>query len=311
MNTTGHRYEIFIAAPRQRVWDALVGEEFTTQYFHGTRFESSFEPGARFVNRIVESDMIAVDGTIESIEPPSRLVYTWNVLYDATMAAEPPGRVEWLLADANREGTATRVTLRHGDLGLSPATWRHVKLGWVAIIDSLKTLLETGEALPPVDDDAGEELDDADAGWHRRQAVDATNSAFELLDGCALGTDDAAELLDRVHAASYHWARAAGRTPLHQARAAYLVAKANAVVGRGDAASAGADRYEGLLAGAPEAADFDQAYLHEVRARALAASGRIDEARRERQLAEDHPVADPDDRAIVAGDLTAGPWYGI
>lgn len=311
MTATAHRYEIFIAAPRQRVWDALLGEEFTTEYFHGTRFESTFEPGARFVNRIVESGMAAVDGTIEVIEPPSRLVYTWHVLYDAAMAEEPPGRVEWLLADANDAGTATRVTLRHGDLALSPATWRHVKLGWVAIIDGMKTLLETGRPMPAVDDEASEEQSDVDAAWHRHQAAAANNSAFELLDGRELDDDAAAELMDRVHAASYHWARAAGGTPLHLARAAYMVGKATAVVGRGEAALSAADRYERLLAVADDAADFDHAYVHELRARALAAAGRTEDARAERRRAEEFPIADEDDRAIVVGDLSTGPWFGI
>lgn len=309
--TTAHRYEIFVAAPRQRVWDALLGEEFTTKYFHGTRFESTFEPGARFVNRIVESGAPAVDGTIEVIEPPTRLVYTWHVLYDATMAAEPPGRVEWVLADANEAGTVTRVTLRHGDLAFSPATWRHVQLGWVAIIDGMKTLLETGRPMPPVDDETSEERSEVDAAWHRREAAAANNAAFELLDGRELDVESAATLMDRVHAASYHWALADGATPLHLARAAYLVGKATAAIGRGGEALVHADRYERLLEEAPDAADFDRAYAHELRARALAAAGRIGEAREERRRAEEFEIADEDDRAIVLGDLAAGPWFGV
>lgn len=117
--------------------------------------------------------------------------------------------------------------------------------------------------------------------------------------------------MDRVHAASYHWARAAGGTPLHLARAAYMVGKATAVVGRGEAALSAADRYERLLAVADDAADFDHAYVHELRARALAAAGRTEDARAERRRAEEFPIADEDDRAIVVGDLSTGPWFGI
>ena len=36
-----HVYEIFIKAPRERVWQALIAEADTVQYFHGTRFEST------------------------------------------------------------------------------------------------------------------------------------------------------------------------------------------------------------------------------------------------------------------------------
>ena len=80
----------------------LIDPEYTTQYFHGTRFESTFEPGAPFVSRIVEPDRPAVDGTIEVFEPPRGWSYTWHVLYDAEMAEEPPGRVEWKLDAGQR-----------------------------------------------------------------------------------------------------------------------------------------------------------------------------------------------------------------
>ena len=151
MTAAAHVYEIYIRASRERVWDALLNADDTVRYFHGTRFESTFEPGAPFVNRIVAADVAAADGTIEVFEPPHRLVYTWHVLYNPVMEAEPPGRVEWILTEANSEGTVTRVTMRHGDLGLSPATSENVRLGWVGIINGLKTVLETGEALPDID----------------------------------------------------------------------------------------------------------------------------------------------------------------
>ena len=48
------------------------------------------------------------------------------------MAEEPPGRVEWTLTPANDDGSVTRVTLRHGDLAMSPKTWENVRIGWVA-----------------------------------------------------------------------------------------------------------------------------------------------------------------------------------
>ena len=43
---------------------------------------------------------------------------------------------------------------------MSPKTWESVRIGWVAILDSLKSLLETGEPLPSVDtgDRAGHDV---------------------------------------------------------------------------------------------------------------------------------------------------------
>ena len=57
--------------------------------------------------------------------------------------------------------------------------------------------------------------------------------------------------------------------------------------------------------------DFDLAYAHEARARALACLGRLDEAAAQLAAARAVEIADADDRAIVEGDLAAGPWYGL
>lgn len=307
-----HVYEIFIRAPRETVWNALIDPEYTTQYFHGTRFESSFEPGARYVNRIVDADRPAADGTIEVFEPPARLVYTWRVLYDAEMSEEPPGRVEWTLTPASEDGDVTRVTLRHGDLGLSPKTWENVRIGWVAILDSLKTLLETGAPLPPVDTGDRAPAASVTGKWHRMQGVEANNSTWELLDGRELTDDEADDLLGRAYAATYHWRRAEGATAVNAARGAWLVSRCHAVLGQGDLALHHARRSATHVEEAGElAADFDHAYVHEATARALACLGRLDEARAEFELAKAVEIADPEDRAIVETDLKTEPWFGL
>jgi len=310
--TPAHVYEIFIRASRERVWNALIDPEYTTQYFHGTRFESSFEPGAPYVSRIVEQDRLAVDGTIEVFEPPSRLVYTWHALYDDEMAEEPPSRVEWTLAPATEDGTVTRVTMRHGDLALSPKTWESVRIGWVAIIDSLKTLLETGEALAAVDTGDRAAAAEVEGTWHRMQGVSANNSTWELLDGRQLTDDEADDLLGRAYAATYHWRRAEGATAVNAARGSWLVSRCHAVLGQGELALHHALRSRAHVQEAGDlAADFDDAYAHEATARALACLGRLDEARAELALAGGVEIADPEDRAIVESDLKSEPWFGL
>ncbi len=52
-------------------------------------------------------------------------------------------------------------------------------------------------------------------------------------------------------------------------------------------------------------ADFDLAYAHEARARALHDLGRGDEARAAWRAARSVEVADPEDRAIVEADFAA------
>lgn len=311
MAAGAHLYEIFVRAPRETVWEALTDPDHTVRYFHATRVESSFRPGEpwRFVR--ADDDRDAVEGVIETFDPPHRLVMTWRVLYDAAMRDEPPSRVEWTLTPANDEGTVTRVTLRHGDLALSPLTWENVRLGWVEVLDSLKSYLETGEPLPQVDTSPADDVD-IEGQWHRAQAVTANNSVWELLDGRPLRPDEVDELLERAYAAAYHWRRAAGSTVVNRSRASYLVSRAHAYCGHGDLALHHAERCSELVSTAPDdMADFDHAYAYEGRARALACLGRLDEAREMRRRAASVRIADEQDRSIFESDLAAEPWFGL
>lgn len=309
---TAHLYEVFIRAPRAQVWEALVDPDHTERYFHRTRIESSFRPGERY-RYVLPDDRDAVEGTIETFDPPNRLVMTWRVLYDVEMSEEPPSRVEWTLTSATEDGSVTRVTLRHGDLALSPRTWENVRLGWVEVVDSLKTLLETGAPLPPVDTGAGAtDPAEIEGNWHRAQGVTANNSVWELLDGRAYEPDEVDELLHRAYAAAYHWNRATGATAVNQARASWLLSRAHATLGHGDLAMHHADQCDVHLRRAgEEAADFDLAYLYESRARALACLGELDQAREAYRRAGAVQIADDQDRAIVEADLASGPWYGL
>jgi len=147
---TAHVYQIYIAASPEEVWQAITDSECTRRYFYGTSFVEPPVVGAGYRTTTADG-RDAVEGMIEEMTPPvpgqpGRFVQTWHVLYDAALAAEPPGRVEWTVEGVG-DGL-TRVRLVHGDLAYSPLTWAHVKDGWVWVIDALKTLLETGSSLP-------------------------------------------------------------------------------------------------------------------------------------------------------------------
>jgi uncharacterized protein YndB with AHSA1/START domain len=294
-----HVFRIFIRADQERVWRAITDPEFTRHYFHATAFESSLEPGAPF-RYVLPDGTTAVEGTVEEIDPPHRLVTTWRVLYDAAMAEEPPSRVEWRVEPAG-EGL-TRVTAVHRDLGRSPLTSASVGLGWTWVLDSLKSFVETGEGLPRATTDTVDEPDAGDGDLHRRLAIDANQAAWELLGRADLSPDEAEDLLRRAYASAYHWARAAGRGPENDARAEYLVAKAHWSLGRVEGAVHHAERCLALTRAAG-LEDFDLAYAHEVMARALKLAGRSDEAAAQWSLATSVPIADAEDKEIVDADF--------
>lgn len=314
MTAPVHVYQIYIRARAEQVWQAITDPEFTKRYFHRTAFESALEPGAPY-RMILPDGSDAVVGTIEEVEPPTRLVMTWRVMYDAAASAEPPSRVEWLLHEST-DGV-TKLTTIHRDLGLSPITSAGVADGWNWVLNSMKSLVETGEALPgapPEDATASlassRSVEDAEAEEHRRAAVTANNTTWELLERDDLGIDEIDDLLGRAYASTYHWRRAARRGPVNAARGSWLVSRVHAVLGHGDLALHHADQ---CLRVVEEAglSDFDRAYAHEARARALACLGRLAEAAVELKAARAVQVADGDDREIFQSDLAGGPWYGL
>ncbi len=293
-----HVYRIYIRATPEQVWQALLDPAFTRKYFHDTAFSAPPERGQPYRTCLSSGDP-AVEGVIEELDPPHRLVQTWRVLYDSAMSDEPPSRVEWTLTEA--APGLTQLDLVHGDLFRSPLTSAQVRDGWVWILDGLKTLLETGEVLPApavplavIPDQGGE--------WHRKLAIEANNSIWELLTKVDRTADEDEDLVCRAYAATYHWSRAARRGPENAVRAEYMIARVQAALGRGELALHHAQRcLDGTLAAG--LTDFDLAYAHEAMARALEAAGRSAEADAELAAAKAVPVADPEDLAIVEADL--------
>jgi uncharacterized protein YndB with AHSA1/START domain len=304
--TTTHVYQVYLRATPEQVWQAITDPAFTRRYFHRTAIESTFEPGAP-VRYLDASDSGSgaemVDGTVELSEPPHRLVHTWRFLYDPAMAAEPPSRVEWRI-DAAGAGLV-RLRVEHGDLGRSPLTWAHVKDGWVWILDSLKSTVETGEPLPDETIVIEDISSDPSGDWHRAQGIECNNATWALLERGDRSPEDDEDMLRTVYASAYHWARAARRTPANEARALYAQSKVWRALGHGPLALDYADRcLAATLAAGLE--DFDLAYAHEAQARALQLLGRDDDAAAAFAAAVAVPIADPEDLAIVEADL--GEW---
>ena len=184
----------------------------------------------------------------------------------------------------------------------STSTWANVKDGWVYVLDGLKTVLETGESLPPLSAELAEPTTiDASGEWHRAQGIECNNSTWEMIGAERTPANDE-EMLRRAYASSYHWARAARRVPANEARAAWLLAKVQLLAGQPELSLRYADRCLSLCH-EHGLDDFDLAYAHEARARALKALGDDIAAGESWELANSVPIADAEDRAILDADL--------
>ena len=307
MAITRHQYRIFIKAPIELVWNALIDPAFTRRYFHGTAFETPPVAGQPY-RTLMADGQPAIDGTIEELDAPHRLVQTWHFLYDTAMAAEPPSRVEWTLAVAG-DGL-TRLDVVHGDLARSPLTWSYVGEGWPWILDALKTVLETGDVLPEVSAQPRPaeiaEASDAAGDWHRAQGVECNNSIWDLVGKDDRSPADDEEMLRCAYSSAYHWQRARGTGPANEARALYMLAKVHLLTGHGARSLHYADACLAQCA-QHDLVDFDLAYAHEARARALRDLGREDEGLAAWATARQVPIVDPEDRDIVEADFADAP----
>ncbi|HUJ64106.1 MAG TPA: SRPBCC family protein [Acidimicrobiales bacterium] len=139
-------YQLYIKASHEQVWDAITNPAIVARFFHGAQIESTYEVGSKLRSLSPDRSQVWGDNTILECDPPRRLVHTWRSLYDPDMAAEPDSRVAWEIEA--QPGGFSKLTLIHDRLDDSPKTAASVR-GWSYILSNLKTVIETGEALPP------------------------------------------------------------------------------------------------------------------------------------------------------------------
>jgi uncharacterized protein YndB with AHSA1/START domain len=140
-------YQLYINTSPEDLWNAITDPERVAKFFHGAHHESTYEVGSKLRSLSPDRSQVWGENTILECDPPLRLVHTWRSLYDPALAAEPESRVTWEIEP--QPGGQSRLTLTHDRLEQSPQTAASVK-GWSYILSNLKTVVETGESLPPI-----------------------------------------------------------------------------------------------------------------------------------------------------------------
>jgi uncharacterized protein YndB with AHSA1/START domain/DNA-binding transcriptional ArsR family regulator len=143
MERPRHVFQVYIRTTPERLWQAITDPAFTERYFFQTRVETTWERGGQ-LKYWMHDGGLAVEGEVLEIEPPRRLVTTWAFRHEPDLAVDPPSRVTWEIEPL---GETCKLTLIHDDFPCETATSRSVVQGWPVVLSSLKSLLETGEAL--------------------------------------------------------------------------------------------------------------------------------------------------------------------
>jgi uncharacterized protein YndB with AHSA1/START domain len=152
-------YRVYIRATPDAIWTAITDPDWTDRYGYGGRAQYELQAGGSF--RLLASEAmraqgvpeVAVDGEVIEADPPRKLVQTWRLAMEASLAAEGFTRLTYEIDPL--EGGVTKLTITH-DLTDTPV---HAGLvagemedtgaggGWAWVLSGLKTLLETGASL--------------------------------------------------------------------------------------------------------------------------------------------------------------------
>jgi uncharacterized protein YndB with AHSA1/START domain len=140
--TMEHVFEIYIKTTPERLWAAITNPELRRQYNFGVGVESDWTPGSSYTSGHPNSDAPLAEGQNLEVDPPRRLVQSFNALWSEDVKSEGESRVTWEIQQVE---DSCRLTVTHDQLreGANDELYG----GWPMILSGLKTLLETGQTL--------------------------------------------------------------------------------------------------------------------------------------------------------------------
>ena len=146
-------YATFIRTTPEKLWDALTSGDFSEKYWFGYRVEFELKVGGTVRIHPPKGQEKSGDktGKVLVCEPFRKLEYMWvgQCSHDAGDQRKEPSRVTYELTPM---GAQTKLRLIHenllpSDVEKDPNKFQGINNGWPAVLSSLKSLLETGEAI--------------------------------------------------------------------------------------------------------------------------------------------------------------------
>ena len=134
-------FEIYIKTTPERLWEAITSEEMRARYSFGVGTASDWTQGSEYQASVPGVVDIASGENLE-VDPPRRLVQSFNALWSDQVKGEGTSRVTWEIEPV---GSSCRLRVTHDQL--SDDANDELFGGWPMILSGLKTLLETGEDL--------------------------------------------------------------------------------------------------------------------------------------------------------------------
>ncbi len=153
MTKPDYVYVTYIATTPEQVWQALVDTEVTRRYWVDPSGSccprvnvSDWRPGSRWQHQRADgSDVVDIVGKVVESTPPRHLVISWarpDEFDDDGKHSRVTFDIEPYTDDL------VRLTVTHDQLATDPKMLDSISGGWPKVLSNLKTLLETGRALP-------------------------------------------------------------------------------------------------------------------------------------------------------------------
>ncbi len=149
-------YTTYIETTPERLWQALTEPAFTRRYW--ATFRTDWQQGSTMTWEMAGTTIADPEQVVLESDPFRRLSYSWHTVTPelaesldlsdevrARLASEPRSKVTF---DLEPFGELVKLTVVHDGFEPGSVMLSMVSTGWPRILSSLKTLLETGEALP-------------------------------------------------------------------------------------------------------------------------------------------------------------------
>lgn len=131
---------ITIAAPAEKVWEALTSPEWVKQYFYGTELDTDWQVGSPiFFRGEWEGNAYEDKGTVLAFDPPRSLRYNyWSSWSAKPDVPENYNNIEYKVQD--QDGMAIVTIIQDGFEDEEKRD--HSEKNWQMIIGAMKDLLE-------------------------------------------------------------------------------------------------------------------------------------------------------------------------